>query len=85
MTNYILYPVIATPLVIYMTGMFACVMESLWTFGLSAPEERRGETHYKYRLFTYRLLQQAQKNIQSDDRVIDYLYTYQRAVIELWC
>ena len=23
-------------------------MESLWTYGLSAPEERHGETHYKY-------------------------------------
>jgi len=48
MTNYVSYPAIATPLVIYMTGMFVCVMESLWTYGLSALEERRGETHYTY-------------------------------------
>ena len=51
MTDYNLYPVIATPLVIYMTGMFVYVMESLWTNGLSAPEGRRGERHYKYFLF----------------------------------
>ena len=48
MTNYISYLVIATPLVICMTGMFVCVMESLKTFGLSAPEEKHGELRFTF-------------------------------------